>query len=306
MTKFKKFLHFLAYKPSEILAYAFMKGGLYVPDKTYLKILFRLKMGYELNLDNPKGFNEKLQWLKLYNRKPEYINMVDKYEVKKLITSLIGEKYIIPTYGIWNKIEEVDFDSLPNQFVLKTTNGGGGSGIVICSDKNSFNKEDAIKNLNSSLKSNIYRNFREWPYKGIKPRIIAEEYMMDPKLKELRDYKFFCFDGYVDCVMVCSERQSGNTKFYFFDKNWNLLRLNKLGQAASEYFTLPRPSNIDEMFEIASKLSRGIPFVRIDLYSVDGKTYFGEITFFPDSGFDKNILADADEHFGKLIKIDNQ
>lgn len=306
MTKFKKFLHFLAYKPSEILAYAFMKGGLYVPDKTYLKILFRLKMGYELNIDNPIGFNEKLQWLKLYNRKPEYINMVDKYEVKKLITSLIGEKYIIPTYGIWNKIEDVDFDSLPNQFVLKTTNGGGGSGVVICTDKNSFNKKDAIKNLNNSLKSNIYRNFREWPYKGIKPRIIAEKYMMDPKLKELRDYKFFCFDGYVDCVMVCSERQSGNTKFYFFDKNWNLLRLNKLGQAASEHFTLPRPSNINEMFEIASKLSRGIPFARIDLYSVNGKTYFGEITFFPDSGFDKNILTEADEHFGKLIKIDNQ
>lgn len=306
MTKFKKFLHFLAYKPSEILAFAFMKGGLYVPDKTYLKILFRLKMGYELNIDNPIGFNEKLQWLKLYNRKPEYINMVDKYEVKKLITSLIGEKYIIPTYGIWNKIEDVDFDSLPNQFVLKTTNGGGGSGVVICTDKNSFNKKDAIKNLNNSLKSNIYRNFREWPYKGIKPRIIAEKYMMDPKLKELRDYKFFCFDGYVDCVMVCSERQSGNTKFYFFDKNWNLLRLNKLGQAASEHFTLPRPSNINEMFEIASKLSRGIPFARIDLYSVNGKTYFGEITFFPDSGFDKNILTEADEHFGKLIKIDNQ
>lgn len=306
MTKFKKFLHFLAYKPSEILAYAFMKGGLYVPDKTYLKILFRLKMGYELNIDNPIGFNEKLQWLKLYNRKPEYINMVDKYEVKKLIASLIGEKYIIPTYGIWNKIEEVDFDSLPKQFVLKTTNGGGGSGVVICTDKNSFNKKDAIKNLNNSLKSNIYRNFREWPYKGIKPRIIAEKYMMDPKLKELRDYKFFCFDGYVDCVMVCSERQSGNTKFYFFDKNWNLLRLNKLGQAASEHFTLPRPSNINEMFEIASKLSRGIPFARIDLYSVNGKTYFGEITFFPDSGFDKNILTEADEHFGKLIKIDNQ
>ena len=232
--------------------------------------------------------------------------MVDKYTVKKLVSKIIGEEYIIPTYGIWDKFDEIDFGSLPKQFVLKTTNGGGGTGVVICTDKNSFDNDIAKKKLNRSMRSNIYRNFREWPYKGIMPRIIAEKYMTDSELGELRDYKFFCFDGYVDCVMTCSERQSGNTKFYFFDKDWNLVRLNKLGKSAPEHFTLPKPSNIDEMFEIASTLSIGIPFSRIDLYSVEGKTYFGEITFFPDSGFDKNILPEADEHWGQLIKTENQ
>lgn len=307
MGQIKKRIRFYTHAPNEIFASLFMKFAFFLPDRLYLRGLFRLKMGYSLNLEKPVNFNEKLQWLKLYNRQSEYVKMVDKYAVKQYVSELIGSQYIIQTYGCWNTFAEIDFDVLPDKFVLKTTNGGGNTGVVLCADKRSFDREDAKRRLNHSMKTNIYHRLREWPYKNVVPRIIAEEYMEDSSLGELRDYKFFCFDGYVDCVMVCSGRQSGRTKFYFFDKDWKLVRLNKLGKAAPENFTLPKPSNMEEMFAIAAKLSKGIPFSRIDLYSVEGKTYFGEITFFPDSGFDKNILPEADRYWGRLIdtKSDN-
>ena len=301
MRKFKKLLLFIMHNPSEVLAYIVMKCGKFIPDRLYLQLLFRLKMGRKLNLKSPEGFNQKIQWLKLYDRDPSHTGMVDKYEVKNYVSKIIGEKYIIPTLGVWDRFDDIDFRALPNRFVLKTTNGGGGSGVVICKDKTSFDKEKAKRILKRSLKANIYHNFREWPYMGIRPHIIAEKYMEDTICGELIDYKFFCFNGYVDCVMVCSGRQKGNTKFYFFDKSWKLLRLNKLGKAAPSGFTLPRPLNTDEMFAIASELSKGIKFVRVDLYSVDGATFFGELTFFPDSGFDKNLLSEADNRWGRLI-----
>lgn len=303
MNKIKKLFKLLVQSPNEILAYIFMKCAVFLPDRPYLKILFRLKMGYKLDIDNPKTYNEKIQWLKLYNRRPEYINMVDKFEAKKYVAQIIGDQYIIPTYGIWKRFDEINFNSLPEQFVLKTTNGGGGSGVVICKEKKSFDKVKARKTINHSLKSNIYRNFREWPYKGIKPLIIAEKYMEDLETKELRDYKFFCFDGYVDCVMVCSERNTGNVKFYYFDRDWNFKRMGKISNSAPKDFTLKKPINLDEMFAIAEQLSKNIPFVRVDLYSVNGKTYFSELTFFSDSGYDKDNLPETNEYWGKLIKI---
>lgn len=279
--------------------------GWILSDRMFLKIQFRLKMGYPLNLDNPQTFNEKLQWLKLYNRKPEYTNLVDKYEVKQYVASIIGEDHIIPTLGVWDRFEEIDFDKLPNQFVLKTTNGGGGGGVVICKDKKNFDYGKAKKALQQSMHSNIYKSFKEWPYKNVKPRILAEKYMEDES-GELRDFKFTCTDGVAHNVMLCFDRFTGDTKFYFFDREWNLLRLNKRGLAAPKDFSIEKPKGIEEMFDVAGRLSEKLSFARVDLYDINGRIYFGEITFFPQSGYDPNLLKETDLLFGSYIKLDMQ
>lgn len=274
-----------------------------IPDRLYLKMQFIKSLGYPLDLRNPKTFNQKLQWLKLYNRNPEYTIMVDKYAVKKYIAEKIGNQYIIPTLGMWHSFDEIDFESLPNQFVLKCTHDSGG--IVVCRNKSKLDLEVVKKKIEDSLANNYYYMSREWPYKNVKPRIIAEQYMED-KLGGLVDYKFFCFNGYVDCVMVCIDRHINDPKFYFFDDKWNLLRINQRGKEASKDFTLEKPKNLEKMFEIASELSKNIPFVRIDLYECNEKIYFGEYTFFPQSGFDENLLPETDLYFGNLIKLENK
>lgn len=289
--------------PNKILLAMLSRVGGFIPDAAYLRLRFRLEMGYKINLKSPKTFSEKLQWLKLYNRKPEYTQMVDKVAAKEYVANIIGDEYIIPTLGVWDRFADIDFDKLPNQFVLKTTHGGGNTGVVICRDKSTFNKELAKKRLEKSLKKCIYRIYREWPYKNVPKRIIAEELITSKEPGGLADYKFSCYNGEATDVMICSERETGDTKFYFFDNNWQLLRYNKRGITAPSDFTLPRPANLDKMFEIAGTLSRGIPYLRVDLYNVDGKIYFGELTFFPQSGFDKNLLADTEQLFGSRIKI---
>ena len=273
-------------------------------DKLYIKLYFYLRMGYRLNLDNPETMNEKLQWLKLYNRMPEYTTMVDKYEAKKYVANIIGEEYIIPTLGCWDRAEDIDFDKLPNQFVLKCTHNSGN--VIICNDKSQMNKPQVLKLLKKELSRNYFSYNREWPYKNIKPRIIAEKLMTDNTNLGLNDYKFYCFDGFVDSVMICIDRHLGSPKFYFFDKEWNLKRYNKRGKEAADNFSLPKPPNIEKMFNIASRLSDGIPFVRIDLYNIEGRIYFGEATFFPSSGCDRNRLKESDIYFGQLIKLPNK
>lgn len=414
-----------------------------IPDTFYLKMRFKKIMGYSLNLKNPKTFNEKLQWLKINNRKPEYTTMVDKFAVKKYIADKIGPEYIIPTLGVWDRFDEIDFDVLPNQFVLKCTHDSGG--LVVCQDKLKLDMDAVRKKIETSLSNNFYYIGREWPYKNVPHKIIAEQYMADdlrdykqfcfnsaprmtlvcserftkdglkeyfydeawkhlsvqrpvhgnialpierPKqyelMKELArkltekklfaridfyeinekvyfgeitlypargfegfipeywdlklgdwiklpggyklnhddcsiiiansyynnkqtkalvDYKFFCFNGVAESVMVCTERETGHPKFYFFDKEWNLKKYNIRGEKAPDNFTLPKPDCIDEMFSIAEKLSDSIPFVRVDLYCIDGLVYFGEMTFYPDSGFDTNLLKESDEHWGEMLVL---
>lgn len=272
-------------------------------DRQYLKCLFKIKMGKPLRLDPPVTFNEKLQWLKLYNRRDEYTAMVDKVEAKRVAASIIGEEYIIPTLGVWDSFDEIDFGSLPDRFVLKTTHGGGNSGVVICRDKSAFDFQAAKIKLEKSLKGDIYASFKEWPYKNVRRRILAEELLDDGLGHLINDYKFNCFNGRAENVMVCSDRDSGHTKFYFFDTEWNLLRVNKMGVAAPEGFTMPKPENIDLMFDIADKLSAGVPYMRVDLYNINGKLYFGEMTFYPASGFGANYTREADLDFGNRIKL---
>lgn len=268
-------------------------------ERQYLKIRYFLTMKKTLNLDNPQTMNEKLQWLKLYDRRPEYTRMVDKVLAKDYVAGIIGEKYIIPTLGVWNHFDEIDFDTLPNQFVLKTNHSGGGMGIIICKDKSKLDKDYAKKQLEKTLKHDLSKTLIEWPYRNIERKILAEQYLGDSP----NDYKFYCFNGYADVVLVCIERETGEPKFYFFDRDWNLRRLNKRGKAAPEGFTLPKPEGMDEMFSIAEKLSKGIPFARIDLYNQEGKIFFGEITLYPASGLDYNRLPEADLYFGKMIEL---
>lgn len=273
--------------------------GTWLPDSLYLKIMFRLKMGHRLDLKNPSTFNEKLQWLKLYNRKPEYTRMVDKSEAKIVAENILGKGYVIPTLGVWDKFEDIDFNSLPDRFVLKTTNGGGGGGVIICRDKTKLNSVSAAKQLNSSLKANIYRHLKEWPYKNVKPRILAEQFMVDES-GELRDYKFYCFNGEPKVFLVASERFSGHrTYFDYFDMEGNHLPFTQGG--TNNPVTPALPSTFEEMKQVAKKLSHGLPHVRIDLYSVDEKVYFGEFTFFDSSGFEKFTPEKWDNIFGEWL-----
>lgn len=272
------------------------------PDKLYIKILFRLVYGRKLDLDNPKGFNQKLQWLKLYNRKPEYITMVDKYAVKEYVASKIGEEYIIPTLGIWNTPMEIEWDKLPNQFVLKTTHGGGSVGVVICKDKSVFDIESVKKKLVSSLHKDIYWYYREWPYKDVPKRIIAEEYMVDDSATELKDYKFFCFSGRVEYFKIDFDRFVSH-KANYYDRDANLLPFGEVNCPPDYSKVFDKPHDLNKMIEIAEVLAKGIPFVRIDLYKVKDKIYFGEMTFYPASGLGQFCPEEWDYKLGSLIKL---
>lgn len=282
-----------------ILEYILKRIWFLFPDELYLKIMFYVNMGRRLDLDEPKTMNEKLQWLKLYDRKPEYTSMVDKILVKDYVSKKIGPQYVAPLLGVWDKVEDIDFDSLPDEFVIKANHSGGNLAVLICPDKAALDVRKAKSYLRKSLRYDVYRAYREWPYKNVQKRFFAEEYLG----KDLVDYKFYCFNGYVDSVLVCIDRQIGDTKFYFFDREWNLKRYNQRGKAAPADFTLPKPEGIDEMFGLAARLSEGIPFVRVDFYDVNGKVYFGELTFYPSGGFDSKRLPEADLHFGSMINL---
>ncbi len=273
----------------------------WLPDKPYVKLLYWANIGKRLRLKKPQTFNEKLQWLKLYDRKLEYTQMVDKYEAKKYVAGRIGEEYIIPTLGVWNKFEEIDFDSLPDQFVLKCTHDSGG--LVICKDKSRLNMAEAKKKIEDCLQSRYYMLHREWPYKNVKPRIIAETYMEDAATAELRDYKFFCFDGKVKALFIATERsnETEETKFDFFDENFNHLPFTNGHPNAT---SLPqKPVNFEKMKELAGALSKGIPHVRVDFYEANGKIYFGELTFYHWSGIVSFNPEEWDYKFGDWIKL---
>lgn len=275
----------------------------WMPDKAYLKWKYAAIMNKKLDLKNPKTFNEKLQWLKLYDRKPIYTTMVDKYEVKKYVADRIGKEYIIPTLSVWEKFEDIDFDALPNQFVLKCTHDSGG--LVICRDKEKLDQVAAKKKIERSLKRDFYMEHREWPYKNVKPRIIAEQYMEDEKTAELRDYKFFCFDGNVKALFIATDRQKQGeeVKFDFFNENFEHLDFRQGHPNASVY--PEKPENFDKMCQLAGQLSKGFPQLRVDFYEVNGKIYFGELTFYHFAGLTPFNPEKWDEIFGSWIDLSN-
>lgn len=272
-----------------------------IPDSIFLRIKYKRVMGKKLELKQPKTYNEKLQWLKLHDHNPEYIKLVDKYEVKKIVSERIGEKYVIPTIGVWDSFDEIDFNKLPSAFVLKCTHDSGG--VVVCKDKSMLDIEQTKKKINDSMARNYFWGVREWPYKNIKPRIIAEQYMEDLETGSLDDYKFFCFDGKVDNIMIVRERSEGTPKFYHFDKEWNLCRFNRLTRSLPEGYKEAKPKFIDEMLEVAEKLSEGFIHVRIDLYEANGQIYFGEFTLYNQSGWETGFDDFSDNYLGSLIKL---
>lgn len=259
-------------------------------------------MGYRLKLANPKTFSEKNQWLKLYNRRPEYTQLVDKYAVKDFVAKTIGSQYVIPTIGVWERPEDIDWSVLSNQFVLKTTHGGGSCGVIICKDKDHFDRVKAISKLNESLNQDLYKYCREYPYKMVPRRIIAEEYVQpDPLFNDLPDYKFFCFNGEVKALFVGTERQieGEDVKFDFFDVDYNHLPFRQGHENAAQPSAKPR--HFEKMKELAAVLSEGIPHVRVDLYEVGDKILFGELTFFHFSGLMPFNPCEWDDVFGKML-----
>ena len=256
-----------------------------VDDEKYLKIKYRAYYGKKLDLNNPRSFNDKIQWLKLYDRNPAYTRLVDKADVKDYVAGIIGTEKIIPTYGVWNNADEIDFSSLPDKFVLKCTHDS--SSVVICRDKNKLDVDKAKERLTRGLTKDFYSAGREWAYKGVKPRIIAEMYMTDSgddTASELRDYKFFCFNGKVKCLKVDFDRFVKHRANYY-DINGSLLPFEEVVCPSDPSREIQLPFNLQEMIVTAEKLASEIPFVRVDLYNVNGHIYFGEMTFYPASGF---------------------
>ena len=268
-------------------------------DELYLKTNFRLKMGKKLDLKNPQTFNEKLQWLKLFYRNPQLTMLVDKYECKKYVANLIGEDHIIPTLGLWDSFRDINFNLLPDQFVLKTTHDQGG--VVICKNREDFDFEFARKKLNKHLRNNHFYLSREWPYKNVKPRIIAEKFLVDEKSKELTDYKFFCFNGEPKALFVATERQTGNVKFDYFDIDFNRLNLVQYHEPSKK--EILKPKGFDEMLKFVAILAGDHPHVRVDFYNIDGAIYFGELTFFHHGGHTPFHPEEWDFVFGKWIDL---
>lgn len=290
--------------PKKIILYLMNKEFFnWIDDETYLKIKYRLIMEKKLDLSNPKTFNEKLQWLKLYDRKQEYTQMVDKYEVRKYISKILGEEYLIPLIGVYDNPKEIDFNALPNKFVIKCTHDSGTA--IICKDKNKLDIKSIKRKLKKYLKRKYYYVHREWPYKNIKPRIIIEEYIEDSIVGELRDYKIYAFNGKCNYIMLCYDRIKENTKFIYYDKNWNIQKeLSTDGIKYGDSIQNIKPKNLDKMFEFASILSKEIPFVRVDFYEANEKLYFGELTFYPSAGFDTTRTNKCSEILNKSLKLE--
>lgn len=271
-------------------------------DEEYLKLRYKLTFGKKLDLENPKTFNEKLQWLKLYNRKPEYTTMVDKFKVREYIAKKIGKEYLIPSLGVWDSPDEIDFDSLPNRFVLKC-NHNSGLGMCICKDKSKLDIEKVKNELRKGLAEDYYLNGREWPYKNVPRKVIAEKYMEDGSASELRDYKFFCFNGKVRFLYLSQGLDNHETaRISYVTLDWEKAEFYR--DDYKVFDTLPpKPINFDKMVKLAENLSKGIPFLRVDFYEVNQKIYFGELTFYPGAGLTKYTPEKWDNILGSWIEL---
>lgn len=272
----------------------------WLPDAVYLKFVYRARIGRPLNLNSPKGFNEKLQWLKLYDRNPLYTKLVDKAEVKPWVAERIGWEHVVPTLGVWDSFDDIDFGALPERFVLKCTHDSGG--LAICRDLSTFDMAAARRKIERSLANNYFWSGREWPYKDVRPRIIAEEYL-DPAGEQvgLTDYKVMCFGGQARCEFTCTGRADGNLHVDFFDTEWNHMPFTR--HYPNDDVPPEAPERLKDMVAMAERLSEGMPFVRVDFYEVAGQYYFGEMTFYPGSGMEEFDPERWDEELGSWIEL---
>ncbi|WP_418834339.1 ATP-grasp fold amidoligase family protein [Parabacteroides johnsonii] len=297
--KLKRVFYYLANKPRVLLLLLWNWFVPIVSDKFFLKVRFRLTMGYWMDFDNPKTFNEKLQWFKVNDIHPEYSLLVDKVAAKDYVVGKIGDKYIIPTLGVWDNIEDIDWKSLPNQFVIKSTADSGG--VVVCKDKSKLDIDAAKQKLKVLGGRDYTKINKEYPYRNVPHRYIAEKYMEDESGFELKDYKIFCFDGKAEFLFVATGRQQNDCRFDFFDKEFNHIPV--LNGHANADVMPQKPKNFEEMLEVAAKLSVGFPQIRVDLYNINGEIYFGELTFFHWSGMVPFEPMEYDYKFGEYIKL---
>ena len=302
INNFRKKIRNIIKNPKLILFYLDKNDllNLRIDDKSYISILYEKSFNKKMNWEKPKTFNEKLQWLKLNDRKNEYTKMVDKYEAKKYVASIIGKEYIIPTIKLYDKFDEIDFDKLPNQFVMKCTHDSGG--LIICKDKSLLNINKAKRKLNKCLKHNYYYNGREWPYKNVKPRILVEPYFENKQDQELRDYKFFCFNGQAKIFKIDFNRAT-NHQANYYDLNGNLLHFGEVAYPPDFKKKIPLPKNLNRMIKLAETLSKDTLFLRVDFYEVDNKIYLGELTFYPMAGFGKFTDEKWDKILGDWIQL---
>lgn len=309
MGKFLKVLKYLFCSPLHFVDSCTIRLNPYLPAKLYLSIRYRCNVGKWINWKTPKTFTEKIQWLKVYGFKPEYTKMVDKYAVKSFVASRIGNEYIIPTLGVWDMVENIEWDSLPDRYVLKITDEGGSNGVFICSNPLTFDKQKVICRMSQIMnkpKAKIDLH-RELPYIGIQRKIIAEEFLKASDNSELSDYKFFCFNGEPQFCQVIRDRRTKET-IDFYDMKWNHMPFVGLNSLLNPFVkngltAVEKPHALDVMIDICRKLSKDIPFVRIDLYYVDNKVYFGEITFYPASGLGSFCPPEWDDKLGSMLEL---
>lgn len=290
-------------KPKQLIVAVLRNQSMFIPSKLYLKMIYRLVMDKKLDLKNPKAFSEKIQWLKLYGRNQEYTRMVDKIEAKKYIANIIGDEYVIPTISVWDKFEDIDFDKLPEQFVIKTSHDQGG--VIVCQNKRGFNIDKARGIINRHLHrtgNKIYFVTREWPYRGLKPRILIEKYLVDESGMELKDYKVFCCNGIPKIVKVNYDHHI-SYKCNWYTTDWKYIYGTTIFDPTDPNRNIEKPRQLGKMLELASKLSKDFPFLRVDFYSIIDKLYLGELTFSPGSGFEKFVPESFDYEIGSWIKL---
>lgn len=270
----------------------------FLPSKLFLEICYYGRTGEKLNLNHPVKFNDKLNWLKIHDKNPRYTLLADKYEVKKIVASIIGERYVVPCYGVWNSFDEIDFEKLPEKFVLKGTHDS--SGATVCTGKSTFDFSKAKEKFDAIMKRNWYYEWREWPYKNIKPRIIADEFLDDGREGELQDYKFWCFNGEPKVMYMTNKGKQIFENFY--DMNFAPLDINHgFSRVSPEY---QKPHNFELMIELAKKLSVDIPFVRVDFFNINSKVYFGEFTFYDWGGQRPFVSKEWDIKLGNWIRLE--
>ena len=267
------------------------------PDRIYINLKYKLRFRRELNIDSPKGFNEKLNWLKLNNRNPLYSIMVDKFFCKEYVANIIGPEYVVPVYGYWKNVDDIDYEILPERCFLKTTHDS--SGGLLIDKKKGIDFKIVKKILKGRNRSSWYWHLREWPYKNVKPGIIAEEYLDEGTGKELCDYKFYCFNGEPKYMYITNKGKHIYENFY--DMNFNPVDITHGFERKYPEYQIP--DNFEKMKELASTLSKGHVFIRIDFFNVKGKLYFGEFTFY-DWGGMKPLNEKWEQRLGDLINLD--
>lgn len=286
--------------PLLIISYFGHRGWFkFIPDKLYLEMVYKARLKKDLNLKNPRNFNEKLQWLKLYYREPIMVDLVDKFKVRKYVSDIIGEKYLNELYGCYDRFNDINFSELPDSFVIKVNHDSGG--IIMIEDKNNVNHLVLSKKVQSLIKKNYYYSSREWPYKNIKPRIIIEKYLKDDSSLDLKDYKIHCFSGKPEFIQVDYDRFSTHKK-NLYSTSWEFMDVS-YNYPFDKRVIIDKPKKLEEMLELARKLSIGFPYVRVDFYIVNEKILFGEITFYPVSGFGIFTPESYNDYLGDLIEL---